>query len=119
MKENIASRTSLNQNGSLGSQKVPVRLFQRDPYLASEGGKDDLEDLVFHVDRQFVCFLRICPGRHLADNSIWLAIARILAVFDISKAKDVNGSIIEPKIKFVTGTTRFGQFFGAEWSNTD
>ncbi|EKM55767.1 uncharacterized protein PHACADRAFT_184539 [Phanerochaete carnosa HHB-10118-sp] len=39
---------------------------------------------------------RICPGRFLADHAVWLAIARILTVFTISKMKDENGEEIEP-----------------------
>ncbi|KAK7049872.1 hypothetical protein VNI00_005302 [Paramarasmius palmivorus] len=35
---------------------------------------------------------RICPGRHLALASLWGAIASVLAVFDITKAKDENGN---------------------------
>ncbi|KAF8506218.1 cytochrome P450 [Gautieria morchelliformis] len=34
---------------------------------------------------------RICPGRHLADNTIYLAACSVLKVFDISHAKDANG----------------------------
>ncbi|EKM55768.1 uncharacterized protein PHACADRAFT_209296 [Phanerochaete carnosa HHB-10118-sp] len=45
---------------------------------------------------------RVCPGRYLADNMIWIGIVRILAVFDIGKAKDADGSIIEPRIEFIT-----------------
>ncbi|KJA26058.1 hypothetical protein HYPSUDRAFT_64270 [Hypholoma sublateritium FD-334 SS-4] len=46
---------------------------------------------------------RICPGRHLAMNSAWIAVASILATYDISKAVDDNGSIIEPKVEFTDG----------------
>ena len=34
---------------------------------------------------------RICPGRALAMSSVWLAVASILATFDITPAKDENG----------------------------
>ena len=49
----------------------------------------------------------ICPGRHLADNMVWIGIARLLAVFDIQKAKGADGNVIEPEIEFVTALTRF------------
>ncbi|KAG7440108.1 cytochrome P450 [Guyanagaster necrorhizus] len=39
---------------------------------------------------------RICPARHMAYSSIWIAIASMLAVFDITKATDEFGKIIEP-----------------------
>ncbi|KAI0911289.1 cytochrome protein [Ustulina deusta] len=43
---------------------------------------------------------RICPGRYIADSSVWLTIVRTLAVFDISKGLDENGCEIEPFMKF-------------------
>ena len=52
----------------------------------------------------------MCPGRFLADQTVWLAVARILAVFDISQAKDARGHLIDPEIKFVTGIARYVQF---------
>jgi hypothetical protein len=48
----------------------------------------------------------ICPGRYLANDTVWIAIARILAVFTISKAKDANGNVIEPEMAYVTAITR-------------
>lgn len=41
---------------------------------------------------------RVCPGRYLADESIFLTISRLLAVFDITKAVDKHGKQIDPKI---------------------
>lgn len=38
---------------------------------------------------------RICPGLHLAENTLSLAIARTLWAFDISKETDENGKEIE------------------------
>ncbi|KAF8531385.1 cytochrome P450, partial [Gautieria morchelliformis] len=37
---------------------------------------------------------RICPSRHLADNTIYLAACFILKAFTISYAKDANGAEI-------------------------
>lgn len=34
---------------------------------------------------------RVCPGRFLADATIWAAVASVLSVFTICKAKDVEG----------------------------
>jgi len=41
---------------------------------------------------------RICPGRFFAQTSVWLTIARALAVFNISKGLDESGREIEPVI---------------------
>ena len=37
---------------------------------------------------------------------VWIAIARLLAVFEIEKARDAASNIIEPNIEFVTALTR-------------
>ncbi|KAL4259437.1 cytochrome P450 family protein [Pleurotus pulmonarius] len=49
---------------------------------------------------------RICPGRFFAMESLWLNIASILTVFDITKAKDEEGRDIEPDIKWTPNFTR-------------
>ncbi|KIJ23922.1 hypothetical protein M422DRAFT_195351, partial [Sphaerobolus stellatus SS14] len=38
---------------------------------------------------------RICAGKNLGDATVWLAIATLLAVFDISYALDKNGEKID------------------------
>lgn len=43
---------------------------------------------------------RICPGMHLVDNSIFITVASILAVFDITKACDRNGEEITPHVDY-------------------
>ncbi|KAJ7769656.1 cytochrome P450 [Mycena maculata] len=54
-------------------------------------------DIVFGFGR------RICPGRHMAHSSVWITLVSILATFDISKAVDENGQIIEPKYDYFAG----------------
>ncbi|KAJ7733289.1 cytochrome P450 [Mycena metata] len=46
---------------------------------------------------------RICPGKHLAASSIRIAVASILATFDISKAMEEDGRIIEPTYDYIPG----------------
>ncbi|EIW80605.1 PAH-inducible cytochrome P450 monooxygenase PC-PAH 6 [Coniophora puteana RWD-64-598 SS2] len=48
---------------------------------------------------------RICPGRHFARASVWIAIAQILASFTIEKAKDASGNPITPAPEWATGIT--------------
>jgi len=45
---------------------------------------------------------RVCPGRILADNALYLNIAQSLAVFNISKSVE-NGQKMEPGIEFEPG----------------
>lgn len=46
---------------------------------------------------------RICPGRFVAADSMFITIARMLAVFDITRAVDHKGVEIEPKIELSLG----------------
>ncbi|EIW74018.1 cytochrome P450 [Coniophora puteana RWD-64-598 SS2] len=54
---------------------------------------------------------RICPGRHLANGSVWSAMARILSVFQIEKAKDAAGNVIYPDPEWTLGLTTFPKPF--------
>lgn len=46
---------------------------------------------------------RVCPGRHLADTSLFLTISQLLATFDMEKALDGNGRPIEPHAALQSG----------------
>ncbi|KAF7368512.1 Cytochrome p450 [Mycena venus] len=45
----------------------------------------------------------ICPGRHMATESIWIAVVSILAMFDITKEIGEDGRPIEPSYKYEGG----------------
>jgi cytochrome P450 len=45
---------------------------------------------------------RVCPGRYLADNALFITIAQTLAVFNITKPIE-NGKVVEPKVAFEPG----------------
>ena len=48
----------------------------------------------------------ICPGQHLAEKSAWLAIANILAAFDIEPVLDESGAEVVPTgEEFVSGSS--------------
>ncbi|KAI0720648.1 cytochrome P450 [Fomitopsis betulina] len=49
---------------------------------------------------------RICPGHFLGDSSIWLAMARITATFDITKVRDSIGREVTPPPDFLSGFAR-------------
>ncbi|KZT69365.1 cytochrome P450 [Daedalea quercina L-15889] len=72
----------------------PERFQEMDPSVAEA---QNPRKLVFGFGR------RICPGRHLADQILWLAIVTILSVFDICKARDMVGNEITPKAAFASG----------------
>jgi len=46
---------------------------------------------------------RVCPGRYVADASIWAGIVSLLATYRIVHAKDERGRVVEVKEEFDTG----------------
>ena len=46
---------------------------------------------------------RICPGRHLSDDSLYLIASCLLAVYDIKPPVDDQGNVIELKPEFSNG----------------
>ncbi|QYT01221.1 Cytochrome P450 oxidoreductase OrdA-like protein [Trichoderma simmonsii] len=46
---------------------------------------------------------RICPGRYMADDSIFITMVRLLATFNISKAVDEQGVPMEPRVEQLPG----------------
>ncbi|KAJ7596171.1 cytochrome P450-like protein [Mycena floridula] len=63
----------------------PDRFLESDPQM-------DPEKIAFGYGH------RVCPGRHLASNSLWLAIASLLSTFSIEKALDSTGKEITPVV---------------------
>ena len=52
-------------------------------------------------------YCRICPGRWLAIDTVWITIASVLAVYNIRKAVDEDGNPIEPTTEYTTGLIRY------------
>lgn len=52
----------------------------------------DPREIVFGIGR------RICPGNHIADASIYLVMANLVATMGIAKARDENGNEINPEV---------------------
>ncbi|THH06077.1 hypothetical protein EW146_g9722 [Bondarzewia mesenterica] len=72
--------------------------FKPERFLNADGSLNDLD-----VQSSFGFGRRICPGRHLADSTLWISVASILAVFTIEKAKDENGAEIPVRVDFADG----------------
>lgn len=49
---------------------------------------------------------RICPGRHLALEEVWLTIVSMLAVYEISPVKDEDGKPLVPPPDFTSTSLR-------------
>ncbi|PBK96431.1 cytochrome P450 [Armillaria gallica] len=73
--------------------------FNPDRFIRTETKEAELDPykMVFGFGR------RICPGRVLADASVFMSCAMVLAVFDILKYSE-NGVVFEPDTEHTTGT---------------
>ncbi|KAG7087487.1 hypothetical protein E1B28_013449 [Marasmius oreades] len=74
--------------------------FNPDRFLSKEPGQKlppSPEPIAFGFGR------RICPGRHLALNSIWLVMTYLLTSFTMAKELDSDGKEVEPVIEYSDG----------------
>lgn len=46
---------------------------------------------------------RVCPGRYISNDNLFITIARLLATFNISKATDEKGKSVEPTVEYTQG----------------
>ncbi|KAI1788998.1 cytochrome P450 [Ganoderma leucocontextum] len=69
--------------------------FNPERFLATpdKEAERDPRDFAFGFGR------RKCPGIFFAEASIFAAIAETLAIYNVSKATDANGNIIEPRVE--------------------
>lgn len=49
---------------------------------------------------------RVCVGKHLAQASVWIALATLIATMDISNFVGPDGKEIKPEVEFSTGLSR-------------
>lgn len=80
-------------------------VFDPTRYLTPEGKTNknapDPTEAAFGFGR------RICPGRHLAVESVWITMSYILATLNIEKTKDAFGKFIEPSAECTPGMMRY------------
>ncbi|KAF8872233.1 cytochrome P450 [Infundibulicybe gibba] len=55
---------------------------------------------------------RICPGRHVSDNSLYSFVSTVLATFDISPPLDSNGEYVKIEGKMTAGRLCYPEPFG-------
>ncbi|KAF9452681.1 cytochrome P450 [Macrolepiota fuliginosa MF-IS2] len=74
--------------------------FKIDRFLDVEGnalaGINEIPDAVFGFGR------RTCPGRFIGLDFVWVVVASMLATYNISKAVDENGQLIEPEVEYTS-----------------
>lgn len=54
-----------------------------------------------------VTLVSACAGKSMALDTIWIAIASVLSVYNIKKAVDERGNVITPQVKLKPGTVRY------------
>ncbi|KAJ7148780.1 cytochrome P450 [Mycena crocata] len=85
---------------------LPERYLEKiEPALAK---RRDPRSYVFGFGR------RRCPGVNLAESSVWVLMATVLATLDISKTKDNFGRPIEPKVEFNNAVFRLPDRFDCD-----
>ena len=97
-------------------------VFNPDRFLPMDGSKPayDPRNLIYGFGRRSVISTfsdlsygahwssRICAGQEFANASVFIAIAMMIASFDISKAKDEFGDDVKVDVDFSTASgTRF------------
>lgn len=70
--------------------------FNPDRFLKAEP-EPDPRNWIFGYGR------RMCPGRYVADNALFITIAQSLAVFKIEKLVHEDGRVVEPETRFEPG----------------
>ncbi|KAF8231005.1 cytochrome P450 [Tricholoma matsutake] len=85
----------------LHDEKVYPEPFEFKPERFMKDGKLDLS-IRDPVHAAFGFGRQIFPGRYMAFSAIWIAIALLIAAFDIKKAVDENGKVIEPSQEYLS-----------------
>lgn len=90
----------------------PTRYLRGEPHLISQYGfgRRSVRSYAYNIFKNSIPLLkntiftnRICPGKHVADVSVWLAAASIISAFTISPALDKEGKPVMPELEFVLG----------------
>ncbi|KAK0193931.1 cytochrome P450 [Armillaria mellea] len=70
-------------------------VFDPERFISTEGKETQPEPIAaFGFGR------RICPGRYLASNTAWIAIASMASTLSFTKAVDSEGQVVEPSHTF-------------------
>jgi cytochrome P450 len=83
--------------------------FHPERYLTPEGTLDPSVR-----DPRSACFgfgRRMCPGRFVADATLFGAVATLLATLDVVRAKDANGVQMVPQVECTSGIISYAQAF--------
>ncbi|KAF2092853.1 cytochrome P450 [Rhizodiscina lignyota] len=82
-------------------ERFDPRRYLNDPLTEAESMAQPNAELRDHFT--FGAGRRHCPGTHIAHNSLFINLARIMWAFNIRKAVDANGNTIEPSTAALPG----------------
>jgi len=77
--------------------------FKFDPDRFENEDKNKLAGINELPHAAFGFARRLCPGRWLAYDSIWIAVVSVLSVYSISAATDDKGLPIQPSVEYTEG----------------
>ena len=99
-------------------------IFDPDRFLRNgPTGELELDPSILNpTDAAFGFGRRICPGRHLSYESLWMTIASFVTAFDIRKTRDKLGNEITPSDEYELGflwyvLQRIGQYNDSMWTS--
>ncbi|OBZ66682.1 hypothetical protein A0H81_13116 [Grifola frondosa] len=112
MRKILIQSASCPQIHRVSRRSIPCRKVA---VVAADIGRSALgegRDITGSLCSVLTSLVRICPGRHLASKSVWLAITRIAWAFDIVPVLDMEGNPILPdRRKCTAGLTVYAYFF--------
>ena len=79
----------------------PVRFLRRRADAEDDSDVELDPDVLDPAVAAFGFGRRICPGRYMAYESLWISFASIIATFDIAKAVNEHGQVIEPSEEYM------------------
>ncbi|KAG6908819.1 hypothetical protein DXG01_003172 [Tephrocybe rancida] len=85
----------------LHDENIYPRPFDFDPDRFLKNGKLD-PNVRDPMHAAFGFGRRVCPGRYMAFSAVWIAVASLVATYDITKARDANGAVIEPSQEYTS-----------------
>ena len=77
--------------------------FRPERFLSADGTALDLAGTLDPREVAFGFGRRMCPGRHMGVDTVWLTVAAALACLEIGKARDERGREIEVREEFKSG----------------